>query len=541
MLSRSVISTAGKAQTKNNKGGYQPALLKEENKVNLTEEQRAIVEHDNDLRINAFAGTGKTTTLLEYSKRRPNSRILYIAFNRSVKEEAIKKFHKKGLNNVTIETAHSLAYKATGAKKYKISSGLRTFDIADILGLKPKLSDNLYHLILAKHIIKLLTYFCNSNVQTLKDLDYLETINDKSAYLFAKGNIEKIENCTLELINKMYRREIEIIHDFYLKLYQLSNPHLNYDYILFDEGQDASPVMLDVFLKQSARKIIVGDEHQQIYGFRYAVNSLEKVNFDKLYLTNSFRFRQDIANLAMVVLYFKKCLGCEVNGAKIIGAGNPITEKSHAVLARSNIGLLDRAIEEVFFNRVKKVYFEGNINSYTFASDGASIYDVLNLYLNQRNKIRNSFIKCFNSFEDLEKYIKDTEDVELDLIASIVEKYGVYLFTYLPGLKKYQVKKEEAQITFSTVHKSKGMEYDLVELADDFITEHSVNKIVDDLQSLEKLEVEGIKEEINILYVAMTRAKNKLYVPKSLFKKASEILKQSRFIKKMKEVRGVNR
>ena len=178
MLSHSVISTAGKAQTKNNRGRCKPALLKKENQVNLTEEQKAIVEHDNNLRINAFAGTGKTTTLLEYSKRRPNSRILYIAFNRSVKEEAIKKFHKEGLNNVTIETAHSLAYKATGAKKYKISSGLKAFDIADILGLKPKLSDNLYHLILAKHIIKLLTYFCNSNVQTLKELDYLETIND---------------------------------------------------------------------------------------------------------------------------------------------------------------------------------------------------------------------------------------------------------------------------------------------------------------------------------------------------------------------------
>ena len=63
----------------------------------------------------------------------------------------------------------------------------------------------------------------------------------------------------------MERAEIPITHEFYLKKFQLQNPQLSYDYILFDEGQDASPVMLDVFLKQKATKVIVGDGHQQIY------------------------------------------------------------------------------------------------------------------------------------------------------------------------------------------------------------------------------------------------------------------------------------
>src|SRR5690625_7220473 len=88
----------------------------------------------------------------------------------------------------------------------------------------------------------------------------------------------------------MDRNEIEITHDFYLKKFQLSAPVLPYDYILFDEAQDASGAMLDIILRQPATKVIVGDSHQQIYGWRFDVNSLEKVHFDTYHLTISFRF-----------------------------------------------------------------------------------------------------------------------------------------------------------------------------------------------------------------------------------------------------------
>ena len=114
-----------------------------------------------------------------------------------------------------------------------------------------------------------------------------------------------IEKQARIFLSKMDKGEIEITHDFYLKKFQLSNPTLFFDYILFDEGQDASAVMLDIFLKQKATKVIVGDTHQQIYGWRFAVNSLEKADFKTYQLSTSFRFSQDIANLAMEVLQWK--------------------------------------------------------------------------------------------------------------------------------------------------------------------------------------------------------------------------------------------
>ncbi|MDH8137249.1 UvrD-helicase domain-containing protein, partial [Klebsiella pneumoniae] len=57
-----------------------------------------------------------------------------------------------------------------------------------------------------------------------------------------------------------------------LKLFQLSNPalHTLYDTILFDEGQDANPVTLDIVMNNSCQKIIVGDDHQMINRWRGA-------------------------------------------------------------------------------------------------------------------------------------------------------------------------------------------------------------------------------------------------------------------------------
>jgi adenylate kinase len=80
--------------------------------MELTKEQCDIINSTGDIKINAVAGSGKTTTVIEYAKARPRtSKILYLAFNRTVREEAAKKFAGKGLSNVKAETAHSLAYK----------------------------------------------------------------------------------------------------------------------------------------------------------------------------------------------------------------------------------------------------------------------------------------------------------------------------------------------------------------------------------------------------------------------------------------------
>lgn len=507
--------------------------------MELTTEQHAIINSTGNIKINAVAGSGKTTTVIEYARTRlKTSRILYLAFNRSVKLEAAKKFADKGLANVKVETAHSLAYKHIVFKHgYKVrAQGYKTNEIAELLNLKGNEEKHTEYVI-ANHINKFITYFCNSDKEKVKDLNYLEIVSDKKAKAFVSTFYEYIRSQSRLLLAKMDTGEIEIIHDFYLKKFQLSNPTLNYDYILFDEGQDASAAMLDIFFKQPATKVIVGDTHQQIYGWRFAINSLEKADFNTYHLSTSFRFSQDIANLAMEVLKFKRHIDEHKNIA-ITGKGNSIETKTKAVLARTNLGLLLKAIEYVTDKRnVKHIYFEGNINSYTYADEGASLYDVLSLYNGKRHLIKDKLIKAMKDLNELEDYIEKTEDVQLGMMVEIVREYGNEIPDIIRSIKDKHVnndEKEKAEMIFSTVHRCKGMEYDIIHLVNDFITEEKLEKWKDD-KKVQFLNPSKINEEINLLYVAITRAKNTIHIPEPLMPKEFPPSLQIHIIKSISE------
>ena len=490
--------------------------------MELTKEQHDIINSTGNIKINAVAGSGKTTTIIEYAKAQPKkSKILYLAFNKSVKLEAIKKFAARGLDNVEVKTAHSLAFKHIVFKNHYTvrPNGYKTHEIVEILGLKGS-GEKHTEYIIANHINRFITYFCNSDKQKVKDLNYLDVVSGNKAKEFVTTFYDYIVSQSRLLLSKMDKGEIEVTHDFYLKKFQLSSPKLDFDYILFDEGQDASAVMLDIFFKQKAVKVIVGDTHQQIYGWRFAVNALEKTEFKTYHLSTSFRFSQHIANLAIEVLNWKNYLA-EHETFPITGKGTTKKHKVKAILARTNLGLLLKAIEFVTEKRkVKQIYFEGNINSYTYADEGASLYDVLNLYNGKRRLIKDKLIKVMKDLEELEDYIKKTEDAQLGMMVEIVKEYGNKIPGIIKTIKDKHVEndeKEKAEMIFSTVHRSKGMEYDAIQIVSDFITEESLKKISTEQQ--EQSNLSKLNEEINLLYVAITRTRNSIHIPETLMPK----------------------
>ncbi len=487
--------------------------------MKLTKEQQAILRSSGNIKINAVAGSGKTTTIIEYAKSRPaKSRILYLAFNRSVRLEAINKFRKADLTNVDVETAHSLAFKhVVRGFNYEVRpQGYKTHEIVDILGIRGN-GEKHAEFIFANHINKFVTYFCNSNKRKVQELDYLQTISDTKARDFVEAFYKYILKKTRILLSKMDEGEIEITHDFYLKKFQLSRPRLNYDYILFDEGQDASAAMLDIFFIQKSTKVIVGDTHQQIYSWRYAVNSLKQANFKTYNLTTSFRFNPEVAKLAMGVLTWKDYLEMPVK-IMIRGAGKHRSQQTKAVLARTNLGLLLKAIEYLTKKNIERIYFEGNIYSYTYADEGTSLYDVLNLCNGKRLLIKDKLIRGMRDLSDLEDYITKTEDVQLAMMVYIVKEYGNDIPSIIHTLKELHVdndEKDKAEIIFTTVHRCKGMEYDSIQLVDDFITEEKLEKILREVKK-EHIDFAKLNEEINLLYVAVTRTKNTIYIPETL-------------------------
>lgn len=489
--------------------------------MHLTKEQNAIINSSGDIKINAVAGSGKTTTILEYAKARPrNSRILYLAFNKSVRLEASEKFSMHNLDNVTVETAHSLAYKHIVFNyNYRVrNQDYKTNEIVELLKLQVS-SEKHFEFVIANHILKFAAYFCNSDKRKVQELNYLDVVLDENAQKVVKSFYSQIEMHTRLLLAKMDKGEIEITHDFYLKKFQLEKPKLAFDYILFDEAQDASPAMLDVFLNQKATKVIVGDTHQQIYGWRHAVNSLEKAKFKTFNLSTSFRFNQDIAGLAMGVLDYKAHFD-DPDTISINGKGNNKGSKTKAIIARTNLGLLLKAIKYVTEKKnINEIYFEGNIHSYTYADEGASLYDVLNLQNKNPDMIRDKLIREMKTMKELEAYIESTDDSQLGMMVEIVKEYGNKIPGILKSLKDKHVSNEDkhkARIIFSTVHRCKGMEYDTVQIVNDFMTEDRLIKLK---HSGEAINVARMNEEINLLYVAVTRTKNSIRIPEKLVPK----------------------
>ena len=127
----------------------------------------------------------------------------------------------------------------------------------------------------------------------------------------------------------------------------------------------------------------------------------------------------------------------EIKPIPITGKGHNTENKTKAVLGRTNLGLLLKAIEYVSKKKdLKYLYFEGNINSYTYADEGASLYDVLNLYNGKHHLIRDALIKGMKDLAELQEYIDKTEDVQLGMMFKIVNQYGNEIPSILKKIKK---------------------------------------------------------------------------------------------------------
>ena len=87
--------------------------------------------------------------------------------------------------------------------------------------------------------------------------------------------MKRAAELTTSMLNP--KSECPTTHDGYVKYWQLSNPQIKYDYIMFDEAQDANPVLLSVILKQKCQQIFVGDKFQSIYQFRGGVNAMDVI------------------------------------------------------------------------------------------------------------------------------------------------------------------------------------------------------------------------------------------------------------------------
>ena len=309
-------------------------------------------------------------------------------------------------------------------------------------------------------------------------------------------NIEKLQKIILQHAKTLWKERCDpkspvlADHDTYMKLWQLSNPHLNYDILYVDEAQDSNPVLLDVVKKQSHCKVVyVGDTYQSIYEFRNAKNAMELISAPTKVLSKSFRYGSKIANVAKYIINNEiDVKGLETLDSKV---GAIISEK-YTKLFRTNAALLEDAVYKI--GNGGKVYCAISHDEFVKKLSSADA-----LYNKDMKNVKDESITPYSTWLELKEAAK--EDPELQRLVKIVESYRVEEF--LSAFEKLIYSEKEADIILTTAHKSKGKEWSNVVIADDF----DLSKVFGPKRN---------QQEVNLLYVACTRAIDNLQLSDAL-------------------------
>ncbi|XP_053318973.1 F-box DNA helicase 1 [Spea bombifrons] len=492
----------------------------------LTSEQQHIVNHDiapgQVVKIMAFAGTGKTSTLIKYAEKRPSLRFLYLSFNKSITQHASQRFPR----NVTCKTFHALAYAKFGYK-YRQKQKLNPFKLT-AYAINCVLPEGQGGFIRAKLVAKTLeTFFSSAEESIEREHVPIWYINTNGAKSLVTPELQSFAVSQAETIwEKMKRLETtrqsayKMTHDGYLKLWQLSGPDLSYyDAIFVDEAQDCTPSIMQVVTSQTCGKIFVGDPHQQIYSFRGAVNALCEVPHTHIYyLTQSFRFGAEIAYVGATILdACKKLRHKTLVGENQKGTILGTSSREFAILSRTNSSIFDEAVRLTEGEFPSTIHIIGGPEKFGLNK----IYDIWKLLqpvqerLRQNLQIEDASIKMWakiGGFSALKKYAISSEDRELESKIAIVEKYNVRIPELVKRIRSCHTD-SSADYILGTVHKAKGLEFDTVLITDDFL------KIPSARHNLEGQQIPlglSLEDEWNLLYVAVTRAKTHLIITKNV-------------------------
>lgn len=472
-----------------------------------TKQQEAILSHSvargEILLLNAYAGTGKTTTLRMFAKANPQLKFLYLSFNRDNAREATASFPR----NCVCKTIHSLAYAQVG-RHYSRADEVRSREVKDAFNLAAP-----YIAIYVIDTLKNFLYSTDHEISSRHLIDIPTRVSEKQILAVARKLWKRMQD--------MEDDEIPMSHDGYLKLWSFQEPAIaNYDIIFLDEAQDTNPVALQIVLNQvehgRAGLVLAGDTHQAIYAWRKATDAMILLRERATYsapLTESFRFGAGIANDASLLLNHLKKDSVQLKG-RGDSSGRP---QNFAVLARSNARLIDQAIRKAQEN--KSIHFAGTSEQENW--DPWQKYkfqmtlDVYYLWAEEPQKVKDRYMKRFRSFAEVVEHTEGEgaehhgKDLELALQVTLVKEYEDELPTLLEMLRSRSCGPESATLTFSTAHRSKGMQWDAVQLLDDFLDPGNV-------ELLDELPDEVRIEESNIVYVAITRAVKKLKLPEYL-------------------------
>lgn len=471
--------------------------------------QEAIWRHfscaPNHLAVIARAGSGKTTTIIEGLQFLPGGRTLICAFNTEIRDELEARVKRKNYRQVKVLSLHGLGFAALKkSDKYRevpLDKDKGTKIIRAVLKGTPfeKEAEVRNRIDRAVGLVKsTLTLERAGSIKLISEfcLDTPELPPEKMAAVVA-------DCCRQALIEDAHVDFDDMMWFPFMK----DLPPPQYDHVIVDEAQDMCAAQLYLAraaLKPGGKMILVGDPCQAIYSWRgadpEAIDRMTKeLGADVLPLTVSYRCPREVVHHAQRYVQDLEAAPDAPDGeveevdfanlAKHARPGDYILSRANAPLAKACFQLMrakvparviGRDLVQVLARLVKR-------------SRAKTVPELL-LWLDRFEKTE------LNRLADRESARRTLLDI-LDTIRNLAEGE---LDLDIVNRRIEQVFVEESAdpstfVACSTVHKAKGKERDRV-----FLLEETF------------LHWPG-QEERNIHYVAITRAKQSLYLVRGLY------------------------
>lgn len=486
--------------------------------MKLSHRQQAIksawINDTYNLVLQAVAGSGKTTMLMEILSLCQH-RTLFLAFNKSIQTEISERIEKRGLKQGKALTLHSLGLKAiqNHFPRYTVNNG-KNFMLIKELQNSTQFKSYFKRMPFKEKLAISYTIMDMNDISRMFLTDDLNEI--KKHFTSMDKNLNWVSKTPalwdefVKLRNKTYE-EKNVIIDFndmiYLPVIKGFRIPIAPYYLMIDEAQDLNLCqheLIDQLLSQGdvKRWIAVGDKNQSIYGFSGAYSSsfqrfLTKPNTKSLPLDICYRCPKGVIDCANEVYDVMVANKDEDGIVEAITNPDLIKPKS-MVICRNSSPLI--SLYFYLLGQSKPCYIKGDdilssiirflkpYNNYTVHTAKIEMLYKMD-ELSQENTdegrlAHHIFKENFLNFTNLSLYLcKDGDTIHL-----LVQK-----------MKTLFEKKEDA-IVLCTIHKSKGLEADVVYIVNENLIPSKFAK-----------SPEQMKQEINLKYVARTRAKRELY------------------------------
>eukprot|EP01083_Nonionella_stella_P034895 95399_1 len=543
-----------------------------EQSIRMTAEQEQVVncpvKTGDVIKVLAFAGSGKTTTALQFVAnlvaKYPSVRVLYLTFSNPLMLEIEKRLSAMGLSewNAKARTLHSLAYTLKG-KKHKNGSGIggdpSSSVIVKVLRKDfPEERKYRHKMALCVRDTLKLFFWSTDSEMTLRHVPDWKISNIGIGNGFTPVECLRCAKELWAIMEDPYNGKVEISHDGYQKLSHLDSDCLErrYDVVVVDEAQDLSRCQAAIVMRMPAAKLLIGDNHQEIYRWRGSFGFLESVPATKTFcLPHSWRFGRSGAQVLNAIIGLKQRIfqpnsphltsrniltdSCHVIGdvrkddryfntmddlGELFTPGfsrfeEPPPNSSPWQSSRSptfQICVITRSNSHMFFEAVRAASKDKSIAFHSKRNNGSDfkyrlkqIKEVFALY--SGNEITLKRVK-WKSFNELKEFAADSENTMLLDSIEIVEGFKEETLEKLDVMERKMFQVEDAwkaDIILTTAHGAKGCEWDCVRVAEDF-------RSVEQIEKLMVFPGQYLKEELNLLYVAASRARTKLVMSESL-------------------------